>query len=105
MSSNRIDRRQALTTLGSSAAAIAALAAGNPGAGYASARTDDGKSSDAGNRLHGKAEYVVSIWLGGGMGQIDTFDPKRRGDPKAKVAGAYYDAIDTAVPECRSANT
>jgi hypothetical protein len=48
--------------------------------------------------LTGKAEHVISIWLGGGMGQIDTFDPKRRGDPKAKKAGAYYDAIDTAVP-------
>ncbi|MGV3484528.1 MAG: DUF1501 domain-containing protein, partial [Planctomycetaceae bacterium] len=46
----------------------------------------------------GRAEHVISIWLGGGMGQIDTFDPKRRGDPKAKRAGAYYDAIDTAVP-------
>ena len=45
----------------------------------------------------GKAEHVISIWLGGGMGQIDTFDPKRRGDPKAKVAGSYYDAINTAV--------
>ncbi len=46
----------------------------------------------------GKAEHVISIWLGGGMGQIDTFDPKRRGDPAKKIAGAYYDAIDTAVP-------
>lgn len=45
----------------------------------------------------GKAEHVISIWLGGGMGQMDTFDPKRKGDPKAKVAGSYYDAIDTAV--------
>ena len=32
----------------------------------------------------GKAEHVISIWLGGGMGQIDTFDPKRKGDPKEK---------------------
>lgn len=47
--------------------------------------------------LAGKAEHVISIWLGGGMGQIDTFDPKRRGDPKQKVAGSYYDTIDTAV--------
>ena len=47
--------------------------------------------------LKGKAEHVISIWLGGGMGQIDTFDPKRRGDPKKKVPGAYYDAIPTAV--------
>ncbi len=48
--------------------------------------------------LKGKAEHVISIWLGGGMGQIDTFDPKRRGDPAKKIAGAYYDAIKTAVP-------
>ncbi len=48
----------------------------------------------------GKAEHCISIWLGGGMGQIDTFDPKRRGDPKAspKKAGSYYDSIDTSVP-------
>ncbi len=43
------------------------------------------------------AEHVISIWLGGGMGQIDTFDPKQRGDAKAKKPGSYYDAIDTAV--------
>lgn len=48
--------------------------------------------------LSGQAEHVISIWLGGGMGQIDSFDPKRRGDPKAKKAGSYYDAIDTSVP-------
>lgn len=48
--------------------------------------------------IQGKAEHVISIWLGGGMAQTDTFDPKRRGDPKAKKAGSYYDAIDTAVP-------
>lgn len=49
-------------------------------------------------RLRGKAEHCVFIWLGGGMGQIDTFDPKRRGDPAADKPGSYYDAIDTAVP-------
>ena len=38
------------------------------------------------------------IWLGGGMAQIDTFDPKAEGDPKAKKAGSYYPSIDTAVP-------
>ena len=47
--------------------------------------------------IKGKAEHVVSIWLGGGMGQIDTFDPKRRGDPEKKIAGSYYDSIPTAV--------
>ena len=35
------------------------------------------------------------------MAQTDTFDPKRRGDPQAKKAGSYYDAIDTAVPGVR----
>ncbi len=48
--------------------------------------------------LQGSAEHVISIWLGGGMGQIDTFDPKRRGDPQARTPGSYYDSIETAVP-------
>lgn len=47
--------------------------------------------------LQGKAEHVISIWLGGGMGQIDTFDPKVKGDPQSKKPGSYYDSIDTAV--------
>jgi hypothetical protein len=44
----------------------------------------------------GKAEACIMLWLGGGAAQIDTFDPKRRGDGKKK-AGSYYDAIPTAV--------
>ena len=48
-------------------------------------------------RIQGKAEHVISIWLGGGMGQIDTFDPKRKGDPANSVAGSYYQSIETAV--------
>jgi hypothetical protein len=43
----------------------------------------------------GKAEACILLWLGGGAAQLDTFDPKRRGDGK-KVAGSYYDAIPTA---------
>ncbi|WP_166825698.1 DUF1501 domain-containing protein [Thalassoroseus pseudoceratinae] len=48
----------------------------------------------------GKAEHVIFLWLGGGMAQIDTFDPKRRGNSKAspKIAGSEYDTIDTVVP-------
>jgi Protein of unknown function (DUF1501) len=47
----------------------------------------------------GKAEHCIFIWLGGGMSQIDTFDPKPTiGDPRAKKAGAYYPSIDTAIP-------
>ncbi len=45
----------------------------------------------------GKAEHCVVIWLGGGAGQMDTWDPKTLGDPKAKKPGSYYPAIDTAV--------
>lgn len=59
--------------------------------------SQDAEASEA-KKYRGTAEHVISIWLGGGMGQIDTFDPKRKGDPKAKVPGSYYDAIDTAVP-------
>jgi hypothetical protein len=51
--------------------------------------------------LQGKAEHVISIWLGGGMGQIDTFDPKQKGDPQQKLAGSYYDSIETTVPGVR----
>ena len=48
----------------------------------------------------GRAEHCIFVWLGGGMAQIDTFDPKKRGNPKAapRVAGSDYARIDTAVP-------
>ncbi len=57
-------------------------------------------STGGANLPRGKAEHCIFIWLGGGMAQIDTFDPKRRGNPKAspKVAGSDYESIDTAVP-------
>ncbi len=45
----------------------------------------------------GKAEHCIMIWLGGGACQIDTWDPKRLGDAKAKKPGSYYPAIDTAI--------
>ena len=51
--------------------------------------------------LAGKAEHVISLWLGGGMSHIDTFDPKRRGDPAKKEAGSYYESIPTAVSDVR----
>lgn len=48
----------------------------------------------------GKAEHCIFIWLGGGMSQIDTFDPKKLGNGKSapKLAGSMYKAIDTTVP-------
>ncbi len=75
-------------------AATAATAGGLAVAPFARA----GSSSKP---IQGKAEHVISIWLGGGMGQIDTFDPKAKGDPSTKRAGAYYDSIETAVPDVR----
>lgn len=55
------------------------------------------------NLPKGKAEHCIFIWLGGGMAQIDTFDPKRKGDSKAKpqVAGSEYNSIETVVPGVR----
>src|SRR4051812_16781340 len=44
----------------------------------------------------GKADACIMLWLGGGAAQLDTFDPKVKGDGKKK-AGSYYDAIPTAV--------
>jgi Uncharacterized protein conserved in bacteria len=47
----------------------------------------------------GKAEHCIFIWLGGGMSQIDTFDPKARGSSKKpSKAGSDYDSISTNVP-------
>ena len=47
----------------------------------------------------GKADHCIMLWLGGGACQIDTWDPKRRGDAKKKKAGSYYDEIPTAVDD------
>jgi len=48
----------------------------------------------------GKAEHCIFFWLGGGMAQVDTFDPKRLGDARSKPSrsGSYYASVDTAVP-------
>ncbi|MFZ4764605.1 MAG: DUF1501 domain-containing protein [Roseimicrobium sp.] len=60
-------------------------------------------NESAGAMPKGKAEHCIFIWLGGGMAQIDTFDPKALGDIKAdpKKAGSYYPSIETAVPGVR----
>src|SRR3954462_12238698 len=80
-----MNRRQFLATSAATAAALPSLAS----------------VSSAAPLLKGKAEHCIFIWLGGGMSQIDTFDPKRRGDPAKKLAGSYYDSIETAVPGVR----
>ena len=51
----------------------------------------------------GRAEHCIFVWLGGGMAQMDTFDPKKQGVNKAtpKLAGSLYPSIETAVPNVR----
>src|SRR5580765_7270682 len=57
------------------------------------------RGSDTAKSLKlGKAEHCIFVWLGGGAGQIDTWDVKRLGDPKAKKPGSYYPAVETAIP-------
>jgi hypothetical protein len=56
------------------------------------------RASSAAAVPRGKAEHCIFVWLGGGAAQIDTWDPKAKGDAKAKKPGSYYDAIPTAIP-------
>jgi len=56
-----------------------------------------GADTPASSKL-GKSEHCIFVWLGGGAGQIDTWDVKQLGDPKAKKPGSYYPAVDTAIP-------
>ena len=49
----------------------------------------------------GNAEHCVFVWLGGGQGHLDTWDPKTKGDPKEKQPGSYYDSIETAISGTR----
>ena len=80
-----ITRRDFLTR-----AALAAGALGVP----ALASAEDAKPAGP----LGKAEHCLFVWLGGGMAQIDTFDPKPTRGDGLKQAGCYYDCIDTAIP-------
>lgn len=74
------------------------LAAGVAAAGAASTR---GLTATEPNTLAGTADHCIFIWLGGGQGQIDTWDPKSKGDPDKKKAGSYYDSVPTAVRDLR----
>lgn len=60
-------------------------------------------SSTVARPPRGKAEHCIFVWLGGGMGQADTFDPKAVGKNKGtdKKAGSLYPSIETAVPGVR----
>jgi hypothetical protein len=86
---NRIDRRAFVKGCGRSALAAA-------GASLLPRALHADETSERAKPPLGKADACIFIWLGGGAAQIDTFDPKERGDGRKKP-GSYYDAIDTAV--------
>ena len=92
MSDNRSTRRRFLCR-----AATASLAIGSIDR-LASHIVANEQETTPGTFPRGKGEHCIFLWLGGGAGQMDTFDPKRKGDPKAKKPGSYYEAINTTVP-------
>lgn len=91
-------RRSFLRQLG----ATSALAAGSawlPGAGAQPYLLAEEASANPIAPTTARADSCIFIWLGGGACHIDTWDPKRKGDPQAKRAGSYYDPIPTAVAD------
>lgn len=55
------------------------------------------RASERETNPRGRAEHCIFLWLGGGMAQIDTFDPKGLGDPARRRPGSAYPCIPTAV--------
>lgn len=84
---SHLHRRQFLQTAGQ-AATLCTVAAPLANLGRASEESSQPKAG---------ADSCIFIWLGGGACHIDTWDPKVKGDAKARTAGSYYDAIPTAV--------
>jgi len=92
----RSDRRTFLKTTGRAALGAAAC--------FGSTALDRALAAEeraASPRLAGKAEHCIQLWLGGGASQIDTWDPKRLGEPKKRVAGSHYPSVPTAIPDER----
>jgi len=90
-------RRQFLEgTLKTACAGLAGAAVLNSGA---SSFAKDKPHVRSAKYPYGKAEHCIMIWLGGGAAHTDTWDPKRLGDPKKKVPGGAYPAIDTAIKD------
>ena len=98
MNDFQIDRRDFCKRTGS--ALLGAGLSAHVGAPWLQAEEQGSPHGEAKERKFpvGKAEHCIFIWLGGGACHIDTWDAKRMGDPKAKQAGSYYKAIDTAIP-------
>ena len=92
------DRRYRLSRRGGVKLAASAAASAWANASIGDAMGDQPAAS-ATSRLpgFGSVRHVVHLWLGGGMGQVDTFDPKRIGDPKNRKPGSLYSSIATEV--------
>ncbi|MFT5327133.1 MAG: hypothetical protein ACI8P0_005021 [Planctomycetaceae bacterium] len=75
------------------------VAGATAGAALASSKLSaaETEGTHAINFPKGKVDHCVMIWLGGGASHVDTWDPKKKGDAKAKKPGSYYNAIDTAI--------
>ncbi len=101
MPAKPMGRREFLRRGGTAGAGLAMASLGTDLTRAAAAEGEKPATSAEGEKPAfpvGKAEHCIMVWLGGGACQIDTWDPKRRGDPKEKKAGSYYDSIDTAIP-------
>lgn len=83
-------RRDFLVTTGAAAAATLA--------GRGASATESTSPKDLLKDIpKGGVEHCIMVWLGGGSCHIDTWDPKKKGDAKAKKPGSYYDPISTAI--------
>lgn len=67
-------------------------------AGLAGAPTDLLASAEKVIYPKGKAEHCIMLWLAGGVAHIDTWDPKKLGNPEKRDPGSAYPAIHTAIP-------
>lgn len=91
MTNSRIDRRKFIRA---SAGTIGLVSAGQ------CATAAESVLSPRTVLQNGKADSCIFIWLGGGACHLDTFDPKRVGDParKGEQPGSAYPKIKTAIP-------
>ncbi len=89
----RFDRRKFLKT--SSKIALAGMAGG----GFGNSLASSGKA--LGMPPLGKAEHCIFLWLGGGVAQIDTWDPKHFSKKPGVEPGSYYPSIETSVDGIR----
>ncbi len=89
-----VTRRRFMRQLAGAGLAAPALASYAPGAATVPVERPPKDSAGASKASAG---HCILLWLGGGACQVDTWDPKRRGDAEKKIPGSYYEAIPTAI--------